>query len=276
MQTMSRTATTRRAAIGIAAAVLALALTSCSSSAPGAASNSTTGPDQPVSAVTQVHVARGSAGCGRAANVTAAATDGPGDVSLTVDVAGHQRTYRLGIPPACDSSKAAPLILALHGNLSDAAHFSPYTGLPRRATARGFITVTPDAVNTTWADEDEMFLLALLDDVTQQYCVDLNRVHMTGFPLGAWKAAVLACRHPGRFASIAMACVELFPSCDPMPAIAFHGQRTRSSPTAKGAIPTSSSAGGWGTFQVPGTTWRNGHKRPGAPKSRRSSGSNRT
>jgi polyhydroxybutyrate depolymerase len=71
---------------------------------------------------------------------------------------------------------------------------------------------------------DSAFLDALLDDVESGYCIDLDRVHGLGMSLGAWKVAAVACGSEGRFASLALVTVEVFPGdCEPMPVVAFHG-----------------------------------------------------
>ena len=76
------------------------------------------------------------------------------------------------------------------------------------------------------------------DQVTAGYCVDLDRVHLTGMSLGAWKAAATACAHADRFASIALVTVEVHPSdCPPMSVVAFHGTADTVVPYGEGADP---------------------------------------
>jgi polyhydroxybutyrate depolymerase len=111
-----------------------------------------------------------------------------------------------------------------------------------RWTAIGLVLVTPDAVDGMWElpgeGADDQFLTALLDDVANRYCVDLDRVHASGLSLGAWKAAITACTHPDRFASIVLVTVELHPSeCGPMPVVAFHGTGDHVVPYGDGADP---------------------------------------
>src|SRR5690606_37455958 len=56
------------------------------------------------------------------------------------------------------------------------------------------------------------------------YCIDRNREHIVGMSLGAWKAAATACSNEGRFASISLVTVEVFPgTCEPIAVQAFHG-----------------------------------------------------
>ena len=199
-----------------------------------------------------VPAARASAGCGQEPAVTRTDRTPPGDVPLAITVGPQQRTYRLGVPSSYDKDVPAPVVLNLHGAGGTAERQSIYTAMPTRAAARGFLTVTPDAINGSWElpgeGADDQFLTILLDDVANHYCVDLDRVHAVGLSLGAWKAAITACTHPDRFASIVLVTVEVHPSeCGPMPVIAFHGTGDHVVPYGEGADPgvvvTGSNAG---------------------------------
>jgi len=169
-----------------------------------------------------------SGGCGREADAPTLLDERPGDVPLTFDAAGTERTYRLGVPPSYARDTPAPLVLNLHGSGSNAVQASVYSDLPAAAAERGIITVTPDAVAGQWeltpTGLDDDFLAALVADVEGRYCVDRARVHVVGMSLGAYKAALTACRHPDVFASAALVTVELFiGDCDPLAVVAFHG-----------------------------------------------------
>jgi polyhydroxybutyrate depolymerase len=169
-----------------------------------------------------------SAGCAKAPDVATLSTETPGDVAATFVAGDVVRAYRLAVPPSYDPDQPSPLIMNLHGSGSNSLQASVYGDVPRSAAERGMLVVTPEALEGRWelggtgADAD--FLIALLDDVAERYCVDPDRVHLMGMSLGAWKAAATACSFPGRFASLALVTVEVFPgSCEPMPVIAFHG-----------------------------------------------------
>ena len=116
------------------------------------------------------------------------------------------------------------------------------TDVPKRAAEKGYLVVTPEAIDGTWelggtgADGD--FLIGLLDDIEARYCVDQDRTHIMGVSLGAWKAAATACSFPGRFASAVLVTVEVFPgTCDPLPVMAFHGTADATVPYGPGADP---------------------------------------
>ncbi len=155
---------------------------------------------------------------------------------------GTERTYRLGVPKSYDKVEPTPLVLDLHGANSNALEQSVYTDLPRLATARGMITVTPDAIGGDWqlnpkgADDD--FLVALVREIESRYCVNLDHVHVAGFSLGSWKATTVACGHPDIFASVGLVSEEVHPtSCPPMPVIVFHGTADHIVPYGLGADP---------------------------------------
>jgi polyhydroxybutyrate depolymerase len=193
---------------------------------------------------------RGSRGCGTPPKVTAT-QDATGDTVQRFDAAGRQRSYRFGVPKSYDEDEPAPLILNLHGAGSNAVQQSVYSRLPAEGAKRGYLVVTPDAVNANWElpgqGRDDEFLSALLTDIEANFCVDLDRVDAAGISLGAWKAAITACTHPDRFAAIALVAVEVAPANCAMPVVAFHGTADPVVPYGEGADPgvvvTGSNAG---------------------------------
>ncbi len=227
--TTSRSATTEPATSTAAPTTVA-----ATTIAPVTSTTATTSPPSTVPPI------RASAGCGQAPGVIGTDVVAPGDVPLAITVGEQQRTYRLGVPSTYDPDAPTALVLALHGSGGTAEIMSVYAAMPSHAAARGVITVTPDAIDGSWelastgADDD--FLMALLDDVEGHYCIDLDRVHVAGLSLGAWKAAVTACAHPDRVASIALVTVEVHPGgCGPMSVVAFHGTGDHVVPYGEGA-----------------------------------------
>ena len=183
-----------------------------------------------------------SAGCGQRPAVRGLTSPGPGDVPLAFMSEGVERSYRLGVPESYDKHKAVPLVLNLHGANSNALQLSAYTNMPRLATARGMITVTPSALGGNWQlspkGTDDIFLVALVHEVESKYCINRNQVHVAGFSLGAWKATTTACDHPDIFASVGLVSEEVHPTtCAPMPIIAFHGTADHSVPYGSGGDP---------------------------------------
>jgi polyhydroxybutyrate depolymerase len=211
-----------------AAVALAAALTACQGSArPLAASTATVHPATTTPA---------SPGCARAAPAA-------GETIETIAVAGRARSYRLNVPAGTDGPR--PLILLFHGSGSDAAVMSTYTGLPARAAARGYLVVTPDAVNHNWQvslptanTADLQLASALVASVSARFCVDPTRVYAAGFSLGSEFAAIAACAPGPPMAAIGLVSAEflLKPCGRPVPVIAFHGTADPAVPYQNGAV----------------------------------------
>lgn len=240
----------RLAGLLLAAALLAspVALGACSDggsgSGDGSAAESST--SAPVGS-TEPEPAEGdevaaSEGCGVPPDVEAPEAERPGDVELTFDSGGVERIYRLGVPRSYDPDEPVPLVLNLHGSGSNAIQASIYHDIPRAAAERGWITATPEAIDGRWelagSGADDEFLTGLTDDLAARYCIDLDRVHIVGLSLGAWKAASTACAHPDRYASVSLVTVEVRPpECEPLAVVAFHGTADRVVPYGEGGEP---------------------------------------
>ena len=235
----------RRASTLLLAASLLLGASACSgSSSEGEPAPSTTAPEATTTTLDPADPASvpvdPSPGCGTEPDVARVDPDAaPGDVELAFTSGGTERVYRVGVPAAYEPDEAAPLIVNLHGSGSNAVQASAYSDLPRRAAERGMLTVAPEAIGGRWelagegADGD--FLIELVDDLEGRYCIDRNRVHLAGMSLGAWKAAATACSFDGRFASLGLVTVEVFPGdCDPISVVAFHGRADFTVPYGEG------------------------------------------
>ncbi|NLA36166.1 MAG: hypothetical protein GX868_10865 [Actinobacteria bacterium] len=155
-----------------------------------------------------------------------------GDNQLTstgsIAVDGIERRYTIGLPANYRPDRPSPLIVALHGWAADAAGLEALSDLVVLGSASGYMTVLPEGEDGDWElapeGHDARFLVALLDHLETTRCVDLDRIHGAGVSMGAWKIAITACTFPGRFASLALVTVEVFPGeCDPLAVIAFHG-----------------------------------------------------
>jgi len=260
------------AAIAASLAALVITLAACSSggdtggtgsAAPSTTERTTTSTTTTIDSADPASVPTDpSDGCGTEPDVEPVDLDAtPGDVERRFVSEGTERTYRLAVPSDYDPDVAAPLVMNLHGSGSNALQASTYGDVPRAAAARGMLTVAAEAIGGQWelagVGADATFLLRLLDDVESRYCVDLNRVHIVGMSLGAWKAAVTGCVAEGRFASLSLVTVEVFPgSCEPMAIVAFHGTADRVVPYAEGdEVNPDSTNGGLPGAQTNAAAW---------------------
>ena len=238
----------RRSARALGVLVVVL-LAGCSSASSGGASTTVPAPTPTTITTTSIGpttttlpAVPASTGCGEAPAIDGLTKDGPGDVALTFESGGVQRSYRLAVPDDYDQDTPAPLILNLHGSGSNAVQQSIYSDLPRQAAARGMLTITPDAIAANWqlgaTGTDDDFLVALVRSVEDQYCIDLDQVDVAGLSLGSWKAAVMVCVHPDTFAAAGLVAVEVHPNvCPAKPVIAFHGTADHVVPYGEGADP---------------------------------------
>jgi predicted peptidase len=119
--------------------------------------------------------------------------------------------YLLYLPQDYDATakKRWPLLLFLHGagergtNLSQVAVHGP-PKLIKQGTHFPFLVVSPQCPNNQrWQDDA---LLGLLDQVTEKYSVDTNRVWLSGLSMGGYGSWSLASKYPERFAAVAPIC----------------------------------------------------------------------
>ena len=171
--------------------------------------------------------ARASSGCAK--------TIASGDTNRSVQVDTMARTYVLHVPQAYDARTPAPLVIDFHGiGLSGAAErtMSPY---PAVLDPAGVVMAFPDGVKgpagTAWnvgpccvsGVDDVAFTRALLADVGQTACIDLDRVYAVGVLTGGGMAHYLGCHAADVIAAVAPAAFDLLAEnvddCQPQRAI---------------------------------------------------------
>ncbi|WP_437960687.1 hypothetical protein WME76_14240 [Sorangium sp. So ce119] len=130
-----------------------------------------------------------SAGCGKVRTLQ----DGAG----TVMSGGKSRKYTLRVPDEYDNSHAYRLILSFHGATGDSSQVAPsYFGLWSLSEG-STIFIAPDAVSGFWsADDDVTFVDDILEQVTDDLCIDTSRIELEGFSQGGAMAWTLACARP--------------------------------------------------------------------------------
>lgn len=139
-----------------------------------------------------------SAGCGKS----------PRNPSLTLTVEGHERTYLLTQPSNAGANTPSPLIVAFHGRTNSNAQVRAYFGLDRSA-GNSFIAY-PAGISTgngsySWSNpgdkahelRDFALFDALVREVGESACIDLDRIYVVGHSLGAWFANSVACARGG-------------------------------------------------------------------------------
>jgi polyhydroxybutyrate depolymerase len=188
-----------------------------------------------------------SAGCNQAALEA-------GDHASTLQFAGMERPYTLHVPAGYDASTPTPLVINLHGFLSNYMEQPGLTGMSELADREGFMVVYPNGAGepVAWnggdccafgaTDQDDVaFISALLDAIGEQTCVDTARVYATGYSNGGFLSHRLACELSDRVAAVAtVAGVLGVPdeACQPdrdVPVFMIHGDADMTVPYAGGS-----------------------------------------
>ncbi len=113
----------------------------------------------------------------------------PAHVGLfeTGSSAGNSRGTAFYVPERYDSSRAWPLVIALHGGGGNGRDFL-WTWL-REARSRGYLLLAPSSQGSTWSflgpDVDSVRLRGLLDGLSERWRIDRTRVLVTGLSDGA-------------------------------------------------------------------------------------------
>jgi len=131
-----------------------------------------------------------------------------------------------------EADKQWPLILFLHGagERGEDIEIVKKHGPPKlvdQGQEFPFIIVSPQCPNGEWWSVD--ILNKLLDEISNEYRVDAERIYLTGLSMGGFGTWNLAITTPGRFAAIAPICGGGNPrktwSIRHMPVWVFHGAK---------------------------------------------------
>jgi polyhydroxybutyrate depolymerase len=164
--------------------------------------------------------------------------EGAGGLQETkIEVEGVERTYGLYAPDPAPS-RAAPLVVLLHGPDNDIASTLTFSGLAPLADEHGFLIVLPQTsrktgVDAQWAvahgrreneaetdalsglgfdsfaaanwpfgDTDANFIMSVVKAVAASHELDETMVFAAGLQNGGLMAARMICDHPDRFAAL--------------------------------------------------------------------------
>lgn len=120
--------------------------------------------------------------------------------------------YEVTTPKGLNKSKAAPLVVALHGFGSSAAEEKDTWR--EAAASAGAILLTPQGTNQrgssyNWGDnldEIEENIMSAIDDVMDKQKIDKKKIVIVGFSQGGWAAYSLALRNPDTFCGVIPVC----------------------------------------------------------------------
>jgi poly(3-hydroxybutyrate) depolymerase len=184
--------------------------------------------------------ARTSGGCGTSTTLSS----GNG----TIDVGGTQREYILDIPSDYDSSRPYKLIFGLHwagGSMNDVATggtvgLGNYYGLQDIAQG-SVIFIAPNGIDNGWANtggRDIALMQALVELLSTELCIDLDRIFAAGFSYGGMMSFAIACEMADTFRAIAPLSGALYSGCgngtEPIAMWGAHGTEDTVVPIADG------------------------------------------
>ncbi len=158
--------------------------------------------------------------------------------------------YRLLKPAKLEPGRKYPLVLFLHGagergtdNDRQLVHgVKTFASKEMQERYPCFVVAPQCPEKTMWVDipwdspqpkmpetpnANHVTLIALLDQVEQDFPVDTNRRYVTGLSMGGFGTFEMAVRHPDRFAAAAPVCggtdLSRLPAASKLPFWIFHG-----------------------------------------------------
>jgi len=146
---------------------------------------------------------------------------------------GLLRTYIVHLPPDYEEGTVYPMIINMHGLGSNALEQQLYSQFNNVADTAGIVMVYPNGINNQWnvsfdvGVDDVGFISALIDTMSANYGIDLERVYSTGMSMGGFMSHRLACQLNDKIAAIGSVTGTLaYPYCEPersFPVLQIHG-----------------------------------------------------
>jgi polyhydroxybutyrate depolymerase len=155
---------------------------------------------------------------------------------------GLTREYDLYVPSIYYGNEPVPIVFNLHGYTSNKEEQTVYGDFRSIADTANFIIVHPngtfDLSNERWwnafgvlgGPDDVDFIISLLNELNQNYNIDLNRVYSTGMSNGGFMSFELACEASTVFTAVASVTGSMpinkpnnCGASQPIPAMQIHG-----------------------------------------------------
>lgn len=154
---------------------------------------------------------------------------------------GEKREYLLYVPESYDPAKTVPLVINIHGFGQWPANQADVSQWNQIADEEGFIVVYPSgegfpkrwrvtrlAEDPNAVEIELQYFRDLIDKLSAEYSIDLERVYVSGLSNGGGMSLRLACSLSDRVAAIGGVAgaylVDLEECAGGVPAIFFHGQ----------------------------------------------------
>lgn len=141
------------------------------------------------------------------------------------------RSYSIYVPSNYDNETPLPLVVLLHGFGGNGVGIVDSTNMNIIAEQEGFILALPDALPDaqnapswnytrglseldTEPQDDAQFILAMIEDIAQDFKVDRERVYATGVSNGGYMTERLACEVADSFTAFAVVVAGGFAGMD--------------------------------------------------------------
>lgn len=189
------------------------------------------------------------------APLTCSGKTGPlDDSSLKIMFSGALRDADVHVPPQYDPTVPTALILDFHGFTWNAYQQELLDDMKSAVDERGYLVVYPNGLNLSWnagdccgvsaaAEVNDVgYVSALIDKLSELYCIDPARVFATGMSNGAFLAHRLGCELSSKIAAIAPVAGDIgipLETCNPsrkVPVMDFHGTLDAVVPWVGGTI----------------------------------------
>ena len=136
--------------------------------------------------------------------------------SLTsIEVNGVEREFRLSAPSS-EPGTRLPLVIAFHGGTDSQEDFAQQEQFDQLGEQEKFVMAYAiaeqdrTAAEGEWflntaatSEEDNNFAEAIVDELSESYCIDQDRLYAIGYSLGAMFTYEIACQLNHRFAATA-------------------------------------------------------------------------
>ena len=140
----------------------------------------------------------------------------PTTQSLTsIEVDGVEREFRLSAPSS-EPGTSLPLVIAFHGGTDSQEDFAQQEQFDQLGEQEKFVMAYAiaeqdrTAAEGEWflntaatSEEDNNFAEAIVDELSESYCIDQDRLYAIGYSLGAMFTYEIACQLNHRFAATA-------------------------------------------------------------------------
>ncbi|MEO1414114.1 MAG: T9SS type A sorting domain-containing protein [Bacteroidota bacterium] len=164
-------------------------------------------------------------------------------INGTITHDGMQRSYILYLPKSYAGNVPFPLVFNFHGYTSNAQAQMNYGDFRPVADTGNFLVVHPQGTlfngNTHWnvggwtlgsQTDDVDFTRVLIDSLSANYNIDMDRVYATGMSNGGFLSYLLGCQLSSKIAAVASVTGSMTPQtfspCNPghpMPSLQIHG-----------------------------------------------------